>query len=248
MKSRTVRFILYSAALLLIFSLIGIITTIIFKTIFKNDSIIVWFFIALFFWIYLIHNLNKSKNKPHLKNNLALVNTIGALSLLAFYVMHFWNLFKPTGQILFGWPALIGSILLALTTYEGFKERIHNYAKRMKFWKKTFWKRQFHKSVYRVAVRFLPKTGLILIASGVAILIMNSNLIVWNHELKNVYLILILLGVFIWLLTSLSILSAIFISATVKETGKTYEEVEKEMMAAGNIYLFPFFGNNNSFL
>lgn len=247
METRTIRFIRYGTSVTLILGLLAIIALVISGIDSRNNRAIAWFFSALLPYLFLVNKVNKHRSKLLFsKNNLALVNTVGALSLLAFYVMHFWNPFKPVSQILFDWPALVGFIFLGLASYGGQKERIHHYARRIKFWKKSFWRRQFHKSFYRVITKLLPKTGLILIALGIATQIMNSGL---NPEhqingLNSFSLILIFLGVFIWFFTFFSIINFICISDTAKETGKTYEEVEREMMLAANKN--PFLGNSNS--
>lgn len=246
---KTIRFILRSATIILILGLLAMIVTIISGVTPGSNRAITWFFAALIPYLVLTYKVNRHQGKLLFsKNNLALVNAIGALSLLVFYVMHFGNIFKPISQTLFGWPALIGFILLSLASYGGLKERIHRYAKRMKFWKKEFWKRQFHKSFYRVIVKLLPKTGLIFITLGVAVLIMKSclNPIYQPNGLNTIYQLLIFLGIFIWLLTSFSIISSIIISTTAKETGKTCEEIEKEIASAANIY--PFWGGDNNLI
>lgn len=191
----------------------------------------------LYTYVYLVRNIDELK-KESLNNNLALMNAAIAITLLVGYIMHFLEEpFKPISQTIFGWPALIGFILLALASYQGLKERIRRYAKKMKFWKKAFWIRMFHKSTYRVMFRLLLKIGLVLLTLGISILILNSCLepSYQAEWIKDLYFYLIVAGAAIWAMvifvSAMTVLCSIREKSLISyliESGRTREEAQKE--------------------
>jgi len=191
----------------------------------------------LYTYVYLVRDIDEMK-KESLNNNLALMNAAIALILLAGHSIYFFfTPFKPTNQAIFGWPSLIGFILLSSASYAGLKERIYRYSRKMKFWKKAFWTRQIHKSFYRVIIRLLPKIGLVLLTLGVSILIMNSCLepSYQNGWMKNLYTGLIIGGTVTWAMV-IFVLGMAYINSIREESlisgfmenGKTREEAKKE--------------------